>query len=356
MVRAGDIVDSRITTADIVNVEREIAEVRHPRTLLWPGDLLVVLVGRIGDAAVAGPEHAGWNIARSVALIRCTEPELAQWLRIWLRMPAVRSWCEAQAVGTVQRTLGLKALRELPVVLPPSSDRDEILRVIQAAESRSEINDRIARTAVSLADAHFNVLAADKKSWTGRTFGRVLREIQAGTTQRSTGRLANSSFVAPADIFNSYLPHLAAPDKIEPSEARSAILVAPKSGHVYAVVTRSPVIAGRGVLQLTPRRDDEVWWLLHEIRSRSVELSQFAQGTAARELSARSFSQAKVVWPPDNVIRRFARIARVLHERAQEARNENSTLEVLLEAYLSMKSETFGFIAGTKCGPSPVIM
>lgn len=352
VVRAGDIVNSRITTTNIVSVKREVAEDRHSRTLLRPGDLLVVLVGRVGEAAVAGTEHAGWNIARSVALIRCTEPELAQWLRIWLRMPPARSWCQANAVGTVQRTLGLKALRQLPVVLPPIVHRDEMLRVVHIAEDRSEINDRIARTAVALADAHFDVLAADKKSWTERTFKYVLRQIQVGTAQRSAGRQANAPFVAPADILNSNLPHLTVPGTVESPEAHSAILVAPRSGRVYAVLTRSPVIAGRGVLELMPQRNDEIWWLLHEIRSRSVELSRLAQGTAARELSARSFSQAKVAWPPDSVTRRFARVARLLHERALEAQNENSTLEALLEAYLSMRSETSVRATGINCVPT----
>lgn len=338
MVRAGDIVSGRIIPANIVSVKREVAEDHHTRTLLRPGDLLIVLVGRIGDAAVVGPEHTGWNIARSVALIRCAEPGLAQWLRVWFSMPTARSWCEANAVGTVQRTLGLKALRQLPVALPPVADRDDILRVVHAIESRSEINYRIAHTAVALADAHFDVLAADKKSWPDRTFKHVLREVQTGTAQRSTGQQEKATFVAPADIFRGHLPYLEAPDATDPPDAHGTILVAPKSEHVHAVFTRTPVIAGRGVLVLVTQKNDEIWWLLHDIRSRSTELSQLAQGTAARELSAGSFSQAKVAWPPEDVLGRFARIARVLHARAKAARLENRTLETLLEDYLSSVS------------------
>ncbi|WP_433241579.1 hypothetical protein [Actinomadura nitritigenes] len=248
-------------------------------------------------------------------------------------------------MGTVQRTLGLKALRKLPVVLPSSADRDEMLRVVNVVESRAETNGRIARTAIALADAHFDVLAEGREGWAEKTFKSVLREVQAGTVQRSTARQMNAPFVAPADIFNSCLPYLAVLDTTEPPGVPSTILVAPKSGHAHAVVTRSPVVAGRGVLELTPRTNDEIWWLLHELRSRGTELSQLAQGTAARELSVRAFSQAKLAWPPDNVLASFARIARALHDLARKAQDENDILKALIEAYLSMKSEVFGLAA-----------
>ncbi|MFE7515514.1 hypothetical protein ACFU8I_30455 [Streptomyces sp. NPDC057540] len=328
MLRAGDLTDGRIRPGELVRVGSDVAE-GHLRTQLRPGDLLVVLVGRIGEAAVAGPDHEGWNVARSVALVRCHDPALAQWLRIWLATPAARAWCEAQAVGTVQRTLGLRALRQLPVALPPQAARERAVRVFRAIESRVDVNDRIAYTAVALADAHFGVLTADRRGWPEKTFGEVAREVRTGTTSRPSAQEEGAKWVAPADVLRSQLPHLGAVNASDLSGAMVCLLVVPKAGQVHVAVAHRSVTTSRGVLALDPAEGDDTWWLLHEIRARGSELAQLAQGIAGRELSARTFGQATVAWPPKESLSRFARIARTLHARALLAQHENRTLRTL---------------------------
>ncbi|MFD7897349.1 hypothetical protein [Streptomyces sp. NPDC059743] len=333
MLRAGDIADGRIQTKEMVRVGREVAEA-HPKTRLRPGDLLIVLVGRIGEAAVTRPEHEGWNMARSVALVRCADPRLAQWLRVWLAMPTARAWCDTQAAGTAQRTLGLRSLRQLPVALPSQADRERTLRVVRAIESRAEVNDRIAHTAVALADAHFGALAADRKSWPERTFKDVVRDARTGTAGRPPALSGGDAWVAPADVLRSPLPYIDTTDVSDLSGVPGSVLVVPKTGQVHAAVSRTPLIVSRGVLALRPEQEGDTWWLLHEIRSRSSELSQLAQGTAGRELSARAFIQATVAWPPEEVLARFARLAGALHRRALTAQRENCTLRALLNDFL----------------------
>lgn len=330
MLRAGDIVDGRIQTTDMVRVGREVAEA-HPKTRLRPGDLLIVLVGRVGEAAVTRPEHEGWNVARSVALVRCADPHLAQWLRIWLAMPTARAWCDTQAAGTVQRTLGLRSLRQLPVALPSLADRERVLRVVRAIENRAEVNDRIAHTAVALADAHFAALAADRKGWPERRFKDVVRDARTGTVPRPSAPSGGDEWVAPVDVLRSPLPYIDTTDVSDLSSVPGSVLVVPKAGQVHAAVSWTPVTVSRGVLALRPEQEGDTWWLLHEIRSRGSELSQLAQGTAGRELSARAFVQAAVAWPSDEVLARFARLASALHTRALVAQRENHTLRALLD-------------------------
>jgi type I restriction enzyme S subunit len=329
MLRAGDIADGRIRPAELVCVGREVAE-GHPKTRLRPGDLLIVLVGRIGEAAVTGPEHEGWNVARSVALVRCHDLGLAQWLRLWLAMPAARAWCETQAAGTVQRTLGLRSLRQLPVALPPLAERERAMHVVDAIESRIDVNDRIAHTAVALADAHFGVLTADRRNWPEKTFSEVVREVRTGTASRPSVHSEGCVWVTPADVLRSPFPHFDTTDTPDLSGAFGPVLVVPKAGQVHVAVTHAPVTTSRGVLALDPTEENDAWWLLHEVRSRGRELAQLAQGTAGRELSARTFGQAAVAWPPKEVLARFARIARTLHARALTAQRENRTLRTLL--------------------------
>ncbi|MCD9903166.1 hypothetical protein LUR56_30900 [Streptomyces sp. MT29] len=325
MVRAGDVLDGRIRSAEVMRVGHDIAK-EHAKTRLRPGDVLIVLVGRIGEAVLTGPEHDGWNVGRSVALVRCADPDLAEWLRVWLTMPTARAWCESQAVGTAQRTLTLRALRQLPVELPPSSDRERVLRVVRAIEERIGINERIAHTTVALADAHFAQLASARTTWPRVPFRDVVRTARTGTAATQAETADGARGVAPADLLRSTLPYVGGTDDSHAAAFPGSVLVVSRAGQVHAAVSRTSVAVGRGVLVLDLAMPDDAWWLLHEIRSRSGELAQLAQGTAGRELSARAFVQAEVAWPPKTVLARFAGLAGKLHERAIVAEHENRKL------------------------------
>lgn len=119
MIRAADIQDGHLHSDE----PRRISPRTHQaniRSELRVGDVLIVLMGRVGEAAVVTDAYHGWNAARTVAVVRMTEPDEAAWLRLWLGSPYVRDWCESRVTGsTLQRTLNLKVLRGLPVPLPP---------------------------------------------------------------------------------------------------------------------------------------------------------------------------------------------------------------------------------------------
>ncbi|MEU1019202.1 hypothetical protein ABZ383_12810 [Streptomyces sp. NPDC005900] len=333
MLRAGDIVDGRVQASEAVRVGHAVADA-HPRTRLRTGDLLVVLVGRIGEAAITGPAQEGWQVARSVALVRCDDLDLARWLRAWLAVPAARAWCEARAAGSVQRTLGLKWLRQLPVALPSVAERDRALRVITAVESRIDVNDRIARTSVELADAHFDVLTRDRSSWPVRTFGDIVRKSWTSTAARSPVPREEETWVAAADVLHNSLPHVCLDAEEQSCEAAGSVLLVPKDGQVHAAVGPGSVAVSRGVLVLQPEQAADTWWLLHEIRSRSSELARLAQGTAGRELSVRAIGNTEVAKPPQEELAHFVERASTLHARALTATRESHTLRALLTGFL----------------------
>lgn len=343
MLRAGDIIDGHILADKPMLIGRGVDHA-SPQTRLRRGDVVVVLVGRVGEAATVHAEHEGWNVARSVGIVRCRDPWLAEWLRVWLTAPTVRAWCAANASGSAQATLSLARLRRLPAPLPPHDVQARLLSAVAAIEDRSAINQRIATTSIALADAHFAVAAAGRADWPERKFGEVVR-ARTGTLARPTGSLsegAGVAWIAPADVLRSPLPYLGLAAGRAGEAALSGhelcppntVLVAYKPGEVRVVVNQIPVVVGRGVLAAQPAGLTDALWLLHEIRSRSVELSALGQGTAAREVSPRAFLRAPVSWPPADVRERFARLAGTLHERALFADRENEVLRALLPELL----------------------
>ncbi len=68
MIRVQDIKNGRIDTSSPLRVAPEIAS-QYRRTRLRGGELLLTLVGTVGEAAIAPPEVKDWNTARAVAVV-----------------------------------------------------------------------------------------------------------------------------------------------------------------------------------------------------------------------------------------------------------------------------------------------
>ena len=68
IIRVGDIRGGRISTSNPLKVSQAI-EAGYARTRLRGGELLLTLVGTVGEAAVVPESLAGWNTARAVAVI-----------------------------------------------------------------------------------------------------------------------------------------------------------------------------------------------------------------------------------------------------------------------------------------------
>ncbi|MCQ4203534.1 hypothetical protein M4J06_001001 [Streptomyces coelicoflavus] len=341
VVRAGDIRDGRIGT-DQPGCEGG-GVFPETRATLKRDDLAVVLVRRVGEAALVTREHEGWMATRGVGIVRSENaPHMARWLRIWLRTPRARAWIQQHVSAHVEPTLSIDALRKMPVAVPPREQIEKLHELVTLIEDKTRLNLSIAADAVALADAHFAILNRHRGSWPTCGLARV--------TRASSGRAAPSTppedgvdtgWAAPSDILNARLPYLGSPGRrhlAAPSDVcePGTILIATRPEGASAVVATRPVAAGRSVLAV--RTGDEPanrWWLLHEFRLRGRELSAVAQGRQAREITKRAFSRLEAAWPEDTVRQEFYRVAQPLHQVAQQRVEESVTLNEALMALLS---------------------
>src|SRR5437588_35204 len=79
IVRVNNLKQGRINTGDVLRVDAAI-ESKYQRTRLRGGEVLLSLVGSLGECAVVPRDLAGWNVARAVAVIPVV-PEIGpQWV------------------------------------------------------------------------------------------------------------------------------------------------------------------------------------------------------------------------------------------------------------------------------------
>lgn len=138
IVRVKDLKNGVVDTNSPLRVAPEVSE-RHARTVLRGGEVLLSLVGTIGEAAVAPPQLAGWNVARAIAVIRPKEVE-AEWLRRCFKVPSVVSYLDAVLNTTVQATLNLGDLGRLLLPLPDEQFRVGVLDLLGALDEKVAAN------------------------------------------------------------------------------------------------------------------------------------------------------------------------------------------------------------------------
>lgn len=157
IIRVNNFNNGQLRLYDVLRVSPEI-EAKYKRTRLKGGEVLLTLVGSTGLSAVVPDELAGWNIARAVAVIR-PRPEIgANWINICLQTKDAHQFLDERANTTVQKTLNLADVRDLPIPLPPSEVKEQIEAIAMSLSDKIEFNRQINQTLEQIAQAIF-------KSW-----------------------------------------------------------------------------------------------------------------------------------------------------------------------------------------------
>jgi len=157
LIKAGDMSGCMINPHPEFRITAD-KHYEYRRTEFSGGEILMTLVGEIGQCAIVPPEMGGWNAARAVAVIRLAHPADAYYVRLCLLSRPIRHLMDVWANTTVQPTLNLKEIRQLPLPWPPKLQRDRIARIGKALDDKIELNRRMNETLEAMARAIF-------KSW-----------------------------------------------------------------------------------------------------------------------------------------------------------------------------------------------
>ena len=142
---------------ELMHVAPEV-ESKYSRTRLKGGEVLLTIVGSVGQVAIAPKSVAGFNVARAVAVIEPAPHVSPAWIALCLRSPLSQYLLGSRANTTVQITINLKDLRALPIPIPPDSECRAITSMIGALDDRITLLRETNETLESIAQAIF-------KSW-----------------------------------------------------------------------------------------------------------------------------------------------------------------------------------------------
>lgn len=154
IIRVSDVRGGRIATSSPLRVSHEI-ERAYRRTRLKGGELLVTIVGTVGETAIVPAELAGWNVARAIAVLPIREDVGAYWVQLGMRSADAAALIQSRLNTTVQATLNLGDLAKLPILLPPPNERERIRAIIGALDEKIDLNRRMNETLEAMARTIF---------------------------------------------------------------------------------------------------------------------------------------------------------------------------------------------------------
>ncbi len=157
LLKVGDIKDGLVPEEPSYYISAATNE-EHKRTQLVGDELLITLVGNPGECVVATRAMAGWNPARAIAVVRLRDPSLRTYLKTVLESTPSKHLIDAVLNTTVQKTLNLKDVRQLPIPLPPMSVIEDISSIADSLIQRIALLRETNATLEAIAQALF-------KSW-----------------------------------------------------------------------------------------------------------------------------------------------------------------------------------------------
>lgn len=157
VLRVNNVRNGRIDASDVLRVDPAV-EAKFQRSRLRGGEVLLTLVGTLGEVAIVSDSMIGWNVARAVGVLPVLQDPGSHWVAICLRSALCQHCMRSWATTTVQATFNLRDVANLPIPLPPARLREKLAHILGTLDDKIELNRRMNATLEGISRALF-------KSW-----------------------------------------------------------------------------------------------------------------------------------------------------------------------------------------------
>ena len=141
LIKVNNIISGLKNIEDLDRTTSEI-EKKYARTRLKGGELVISVVGTPGRTAIVPKSFAGCNLVRAVALIDIVDC-LTSWVKYYIDSPNGQNYILQNLNTTVQPTLNIKDLSEMPILIMDRKKMESIVSILSAIDRKIEFNNRI---------------------------------------------------------------------------------------------------------------------------------------------------------------------------------------------------------------------
>lgn len=336
---------------------------KYQRTKLVGGELLISVVGTIGKTAIVPHKFAGCNLVRAVVMIDIPDPLLSLWVKYYIDSPKGQNYINQNLNTTVQPTLNVKSLVEMPIPIFPKKAIEAIVGILKSLDDKIEINRRINENLEQQAQALFKSWFVDFEPFRNQPFVEselgmipegwrvgILNDIckfENGFAFKSDTYTAKGMYrvVTIKNVQDGYLNTNGAnllsdiPDKM-PDFCKlnvSDILIS-LTGNVgrCCLVAENDLLLNQRVAKIRPREKDD-WgfvYTLFRLSDFKDRLISIARGTAQANLSPVEASKLPIIIPPKNTMKQYSLLTTDVYHKIIYCMQESRCLAELRDTLL----------------------
>lgn len=154
IVKVKDIISGLKSPKDLDTADPSI-ESRYLRSRLRGGELLVSVVGTTGKTAIVPYSFEGCNVARAVAVVDIPDALETLWIKYYIDSPQGQEYISRELNTTVQPTLNIKSLVNMPIPFPKSEQMEKTVSILNLIDSKIALNNKINQNLLQQAETLF---------------------------------------------------------------------------------------------------------------------------------------------------------------------------------------------------------
>lgn len=186
IIRVQNIRNGKIKADDIKKIAKKIEE-SYLRTRLKGGELLITVVGSVGECAIVNTEFAGWNVARAVSVARIKDEYDKNFIRYCFSTDDIKFQMYGNTNDTVQPTLNLKELKSLKLKLPPLLEQKSITEVLTSLDDKIDLLHYQNKTLEAMAETLF-------REWFVERAEEAWEEVKVGDFVKTNIKSINKEY------------------------------------------------------------------------------------------------------------------------------------------------------------------
>ena len=158
VIKVNNIISGLKSIQDLDTTHPENDE-KYRKTRLNGGEIIISVVGTIGKTAIVPMDFKGCNLVRATALIDIKDPILSRWVKYYIDSPKGQSYINGNLNTTVQPTLNIKSLVEMPIPFYGREYAEKVVEILSRIDDKIEnnrqINDNLKQQAQTLYKSWF---------------------------------------------------------------------------------------------------------------------------------------------------------------------------------------------------------
>ncbi len=337
VIKVNNLISGLKSPSELDTTARE-NEAKYSRTRLHGGELIVSVVGTIGKTAIVPKSFAGCNLVRATALIDIEDELMSKWVKYYFDSPCGQSYIEQNLNTTVQPTLNIKSLVEMPIPIRDTTEMEKTVLLLSALDEKIEVNRQINDNLHQQAATLFKALFVDltpfdgtmPPNWTISTLGDATEMGAGGDKPKESSPVKTP--LCPYPIYSNGINDYGLYGYTnDPKIKVESVTVSARGTIGYVCLRHTPYVPIVRLVTLIP--DTKVLsakYLYLYLR----QLHITGTGTTQQQLTVPDFRKTEIIIPDKNTMDSFTETVTPLFEQIWANEDENTKLAEVRDALL----------------------